>query len=103
MGVAHTAGGQVLNLARMAQQSGLDGVICSPRELETLRAEVGDEFLLVTPGIRPQWAAANDQKRITTPAEAFANGASALVIGRPITGDEDPPAAMRRILEECPE
>jgi orotidine-5'-phosphate decarboxylase len=103
LGIAHTAGGQVLNLARMAQEAGLDGVICSPRELETLRAEVGKEFLLVTPGIRPQWAAANDQKRITTPAEAFEKGASAIVIGRPITGDENPPAAMRRVLEECPE
>ena len=100
LGVAHTSGGQVLLLARMAQDAGLDGVICSPREIETIRSEVGDDFLLVTPGIRPAWAAAGDQKRITTPRDAIAAGASALVIGRPVTGAPEPAEAMAKVLQE---
>ena len=100
LGVAHTAEGQVLLLARLAREAGLDGVICSPREISLLRAELGDEFLLVTPGIRPAWAATGDQKRITTPREAIAAGASALVIGRPVTAAENPAAAMRKVIEE---
>ncbi len=100
LGVAHTAEGQVLLLARMAHDAGLDGVICSPREISLLRAELGDEFLLITPGIRPAWAASGDQKRITTPSDAIGAGASALVIGRPITAAENPAEAMRRVIEE---
>lgn len=100
LGVAHTSDGQVLLLARMAKESGLDGVVCSPKEIESLRAEMGDDFLLVTPGIRPAWAAAGDQKRITTPREAIEAGASALVIGRPVTAAPDPAEAMRQVLGE---
>jgi len=91
---------QVLRLARLARDSGLDGVVCSPREIAGLRAALGPDFLLVVPGIRPDWAASGDQKRVTTPAEALAAGADYLVIGRPITGAEDPAAAARRISEE---
>ena len=91
---------QVLRLARLAQDSGLDGVVCSPREIAGLREALGPDFLLVVPGIRPDWAAKGDQKRVTTPIEALAAGADYLVIGRPITGAEDPAAAARRIAEE---
>ncbi len=91
---------QVLRLARLARASGLDGVVCSPREIAMLREALGPDFLLVVPGIRPDWAAKGDQKRVTTPAEALAAGADYLVIGRPITGAEDPATAARRIAEE---
>ena len=101
LGFAHTTEGQVLQMARLAGQSGLDGVVCSPKEIGMLRREMGDDFLLITPGIRPAWAAKGDQKRIMTPADAFKKGASALVIGRPITGADSPADAMVRILDEC--
>ncbi len=94
------AADQVLRLARLAQDSGLDGVVCSPREIAGLRDALGPDFLLVVPGIRPDWAAKGDQKRVTTPTEALAAGADYLVIGRPITGADDPAAAARRIAEE---
>ncbi|HEY9538086.1 MAG TPA: orotidine-5'-phosphate decarboxylase, partial [Kiloniellaceae bacterium] len=81
---------QVERLAQLAQASGLDGVVCSPREIARLRKACGPDFLLVVPGIRPAWAAAGDQKRIMTPAEAVAAGADVLVIGRPITAADDP-------------
>jgi orotidine-5'-phosphate decarboxylase len=91
---------QARRLAALAQACGLDGVVCSPHEIAALRAECGDGFLLVVPGIRPAWAAAGDQKRVMTPAEAARLGADYLVIGRPITGADDPAAAARRIAVE---
>jgi len=91
---------QVRRLAELAQDSGLDGVVCSPHEIATLRADRGPEFILLVPGIRPTWAASGDQKRVTTPADAIAAGADFLVIGRPITAQADPRAAARRIAEE---
>lgn len=91
---------QVLRLARLAETSGLDGVVCSPREVAMLRAELGDDFALVVPGVRPTWAGADDQKRVMTPGEAVASGADHLVIGRPITKSDDPVGAARRIAEE---
>ena len=99
-GVAGDAAAQVLRLAGLAKRSGLDGVVCSAHEAEALRAALGDDFKLVVPGIRPQWAAADDQKRIVTPAEAVAKGADYLVIGRPITAADDPADAARRIAAE---
>jgi orotidine-5'-phosphate decarboxylase len=75
-------------------------VVCSPHEAATLRRQCGPGFLMVTPGIRPAWAASGDQKRVTTPAEALAAGADRLVIGRPITGAADPAAALARIVAE---
>jgi orotidine-5'-phosphate decarboxylase len=92
--------GQVRRLAGLARENGLDGVVCSPREIEHLRADCGPGFILAVPGIRPDWAAAGDQKRVMTPAEAVAKGADYLVIGRPITAQSDPLAAARRIAEE---
>jgi orotidine-5'-phosphate decarboxylase len=94
---------QVIRLAALARDSGLDGVVCSPREIAALRALCGPGFTLVVPGIRPAWAEAGDQKRIMTPAEAVGAGADYLVIGRPITGQPDPLAAARRIAEELAE
>lgn len=91
---------QVLRLAGLAKAAGLDGVVCSPQEIEVLRREFGPDLAIVTPGIRPVWAAAQDQKRIMTPAEAVAKGADYLVIGRPITGAPSPNEAFLRIVEE---
>ncbi|MHA1537847.1 MAG: orotidine-5'-phosphate decarboxylase [Alphaproteobacteria bacterium] len=87
-------------LAEAARTSGLDGVVCSPHEAARLRADQGPEFLLVVPGIRPAWAASGDQKRVMTPAEAARAGADVLVVGRPITGADDPGEAARRIAAE---
>jgi orotidine-5'-phosphate decarboxylase len=91
---------QVLRLAKLGQKSGIDGLICSPHELRILRERLGGEIKLITPGVRPTWAAADDQKRFTTPGEALKNGADYLVIGRPITADPDPRAAVERVFEE---
>lgn len=94
---------QVTRLALLARDSGADGVVCSPAEVAILRAACGPDFILMVPGIRPVWAAANDQKRIMTPAQALAAGADHLVIGRPITVSDDPAAAARRIAAEIAE
>jgi orotidine-5'-phosphate decarboxylase len=100
IGVNANTAEQVARLARLAQASGLDGVVCSPREIELVRQACGAEFKTVVPGIRPEWAAAGDQKRIMTPRQAVDAGADYLVIGRPITGADDPVAAAERIGEE---
>ena len=94
------AADQVLRLARLAEASGLDGVVCSPHEVGLLRREIGDAFALVVPGVRSDWAGADDQKRVMTPGEAIAAGADHLVIGRPITKSADPVGAARRIAVE---
>jgi orotidine-5'-phosphate decarboxylase len=91
---------QVLRLAKLGKKSGIDGLISSPHEVGILRERLGYQMTLVTPGIRPSWAVANDQKRFTTPNEALKSGADYLVIGRPITADPDPLAAIERLLEE---
>ena len=100
VGLGSDVASQVLRLAGLAKAAGLDGVVCSPQEIEVLRREFGRELVIVTPGIRPVWAAAQDQKRIMTPAEAVAKGADYLVIGRPITGAPSPNEAFLRIAEE---
>lgn len=91
---------QVQRLAKLAKESGLDGVICSPEEVKNVREGIGPDFILMVPGIRPSWAAANDQKRVMTPREAIDAGATYLVIGRPITGAADPADAAKRIMDE---
>lgn len=91
---------QVIRLAKLAKECGMDGVVCSALEAKMIREACGDDFLIVTPGIRPSFAATNDQKRIATPASALQDGASRLVIGRPITQDENPREAVRLIIEE---
>lgn len=94
---------QVERLARVARDNGADGVVCSPKEVATLRAALGPDFTLMVPGIRPIWSVSGDQKRVMTPAEAMAAGASHLVIGRPITGAADPAEAAARIAGELRE
>jgi len=91
---------QVLRLALLARDSGMDGVVCSPHEARLLREHCGPGFVLVTPGVRPPTAAADDQSRIATPAEAVAAGAHYLVIGRPITQAADPVEALSSIIEQ---
>jgi orotidine-5'-phosphate decarboxylase len=91
---------EVLRLARLAKASGLDGVIASPHEIRPLRETIGNDFLIVAPGIRPSWAEAGDQKRVMTPADAIVAGASYIVVGRPIIAVADPAQAAARILEE---
>jgi orotidine-5'-phosphate decarboxylase len=100
VGVSGTTLDQVTRLGALAQESGLDGVVCSAREVESLRGACGPDFKLVVPGIRPAWASTNDQKRIMTPADAVSAGADYLVIGRPITGADDPADVARRIVDE---
>lgn len=100
VGVNDGTESQVVRLARLTQACGLGGVVCSPREIRAIRAACGPDFKLVVPGIRPDWAAAGDQKRITTPAQAIRDGADFIVIGRPITGADDPLAAVKRIADE---
>lgn len=97
---ANTIAEEVLDLALLAKDSGLDGVVASPQEAKGIRERCGRDFLIVTPGVRPAWAAANDQSRIATPAMALRNGATQLVIGRPITRAVDKKEAVRKILEE---
>ena len=100
IGISATPQEQVLRLARLSKQSGLDGIVCSAQEALSLRTELGDKFCLVTPGIRPAGVSANDQKRIMTPAQAIIAGSDYLVIGRPITQAEDPRKALIAINEE---
>lgn len=90
----------VPRLARLAQESGMDGVVASPQEVGLIREACGRDFVIVTPGVRPGFASLDDQKRVTTPAEAIAAGADYLVIGRPISAAADPVAAADLILEE---
>ena len=90
---------QISRLARLAQQAGLSGIVCSARETRQIREECGSDFWIVTPGIRPA-ATVDDQKRTVTPREAVQAGANHLVIGRPVVKADNPPAAVRSILEE---
>lgn len=93
---------QVVRLAELAIASGMSGIVSSARELALLRSRLGPDPVLVVPGLRPTWAASQDQKRIVTPSDAVRLGADILVVGRPITGDRDPKAAARRIRAEIP-
>ena len=93
----------VIARAKLAKEAGLDGVVASPREAAEIKSTCGHEFLSVCPGVRPTWAAAGDQKRIMTPKDAINQGASYLVVGRPITGAADPAEAARKVLEEMEE
>lgn len=100
LGIGLRMSAQVKHLAGLAQRAGLDGVVASPEDAEALRAHFGNNFIIVTPGIRPSWAEAGDQKRILTPREALKRGSDYLVIGRAVTAQPDPVGALMRIKEE---
>jgi orotidine-5'-phosphate decarboxylase len=101
IGIAGEVSAEVGNLARLTAQCGLDGVVASPLEIEIIRRSAAEaDFMIVTPGIRPDFATNNDQKRVMTPGAALAAGADYLVIGRPITGAKDRRRAVETILEE---
>src|SRR4030095_13294852 len=100
IGISDKVADQVLRLAKLGVEAGIDGVVASSHEIKTLRREFGDKIKIVVPGIRPSWAVAGDQKRVMTPGEAFQAGADYLVIGRPITADANPQEALAKILEE---
>ena len=92
---------EVVRLATLARDSGLDGIVASPHEIRLIRECItAERFIILTPGIRPAWTAKGDQKRIATPVDAIRDGADFIVIGRPITDSPDPRAAAERILEE---
>ena len=99
-GVSSSPEEQVRRLARLAQSSGVNGIVCSPLETAMVRAELGPEATLVTPGIRPADSPSDEQKRIMTPRQAAEAGASYIVVGRPILRAPDPAAAIRAILSE---
>jgi orotidine-5'-phosphate decarboxylase len=100
VGLAGTPADNVMRLAALTQSCGLDGVVCSSRETAALRTRLGEDFLLVTPGIRPAGLASDDQRRVMTPLEAMQNGSSYLVIGRPVTQADDPVSVLRTLNQE---
>lgn len=100
IGLAGDPGENVLRLASMAQRTGLDGVVCSPREAGLLRQSLGNTFMLVTPGVRPAGSSSDDQSRIMTPAKAVESGSDYLVIGRPVTRAADPAGMLDMINAE---
>lgn len=102
-GVTRPLPEHVASLALLCKEAGLDGVVASAQEIEWIRQACGPDFLIVTPGIRPAWAAGNDQSRIVTPGDALAKGADYLVIGRPLTAAADPREAAQRLLAELAE
>ncbi len=100
VGQRNPAEKQAVRLAELAKDAGLDGVVCSPKEILAIRNACGPDFKLVVPGIRPLWSVSGDQKRFSSPASAIKDGADYLVIGRPITAADDPAEAAERIAEE---
>ena len=100
MGIQGGTAEAVGRLALISRDSGLHGVVCSPWEAAMVREATGDDFLIVTPGVRPAGESVNDQKRVATPLEAITMGANALVVGRPISASPDPRQAARTILDE---
>lgn len=90
----------VLRLARLAREGNMDGVVCSPMEVEPIRREIGGDFIIVTPGVRPSWSEAHDQKRFLSPAQAIRKGSDYLVIGRPVTAASNPEEAFQKIIKE---
>src|SRR5881227_3573421 len=102
IGIDSKVDDQVLRLAKLGVEAGIDGVVASPHEIKSLRREFGDKIKIVVPGIRPSWAEPGDQKRFMTPREALEAGADYLVIGRPIIAHPDPNEAAAKILQDLP-
>lgn len=100
IGVDSPVAEEAARLASLAQANGIDGIVCSPMEARAMRELLGPDALIVTPGVRPAGAELGDQSRVATPAQAIERGASHIVVGRPITGSEDPVAAYEAIVEE---
>lgn len=100
VGIEHSVPDMVVRLAKLAKQSGMDGVVASPLEIGLIREACGPDFLIVTPGVRPSFSAVDDQKRIMSPSDAVQAGADYLVIGRPIAKAADPGGAATLIAEE---
>jgi len=100
IGITNTVEDQVIRLARLGAEAGIDGVVASPHEIKTLRREFADRIKIAVQGIRPSWAEPGDQKRFMTPREAIEAGADYIGIGRPITGDRNPREAVAKILDE---
>lgn len=103
VGIKGTVMDTVVRWAKLTKEAGMDGVVASPLEIKAIREACGEDFFIVTPGVRPTWAAANDQKRVMTPKEAIAAGATYLVVGRPITAAENPVEAAKLVLQEIEE
>ena len=102
IGITDTVENQVLRLARLGAEAGIDGVVASPREIKPLRREFGDRIKIAVQGIRPRWAEPGDQKRFMSPREAIQAGADYIGIGWPITRHAQPREALAKILEELP-
>jgi orotidine-5'-phosphate decarboxylase len=100
IGIRDKIDDQVLRLAKLGVEAGIEGVVASSHEIKTLRRGFGDRSRIVVPGVRPSWSERGDQKRTMTPRQALEAGADYLVIGRPITAHQDPPEAVAKILEE---
>jgi orotidine-5'-phosphate decarboxylase len=103
IGVSDKIDNQVLRLAKLGVENGIDGIVASAHEIKSLRAEFGDKIKILVQGIRPDWAAPGDQKRVMTPRAALEAGADYIGIGRPITGQPDPSEAVRKIFAELNE
>jgi orotidine-5'-phosphate decarboxylase len=100
LGIGRTVRDEVVALAKLAQESGCDGVVASPHEIEPIKEACGSEFVVITPGVRPAGSAVGDQKRVMTPGEAVGHGANYIVVGRPITASSSPRDAALAILDE---
>jgi orotidine-5'-phosphate decarboxylase len=100
LGSCNSLKDQIVHMAKLAQSAGLDGVVASPQEIRLIREACGEDFVVLTPGVRPEWASSDDQKRTMTPVEAFKAGADYVVIGRPIYRAPEPADALERILKQ---
>ncbi|HRZ87322.1 MAG TPA: orotidine-5'-phosphate decarboxylase [bacterium] len=101
LNIAQKTADQVVHLAKLAKEAGLNGVVASPHEIGLVRKACGGDFVILTPGIRPAWSQKGDQKRTMTPKEAVGAGATYIVIGRPVLEHQDPKGALRQIIEEA--
>ena len=100
LGISGSVENKVMDLARLSKESGLDGVVASAQEAKKIKENLGSDFLVVTPGIRPTWAASGDQRRVVTPKKAMEYGVDYIVVGRPIIEADDPKEAAQRIIKE---
>jgi len=100
LGIDSTVENKVIELAKMAKRAGMNGVVASSKEVKKIKETIGEDFIVVTPGIRPEWAAKGDQKRVLSPKKAIEEGADYIVVGRPIIQADDPLEAANKIINE---